>query len=376
MPEQKPVLTPPPPPPVSVRGIGGMGHGHAMSRAAILVPPWKADKREGDGNLGGHQSLPKTDEHSETDDINSRDSKPTCTVEKPAIPQVSCVFPSPGLVLSTASPYTESRDSVTASQTQSMEVWSVLSVPSDRGREILSDPEECDDESSLFSTDQDGMSCDVTANNWEDNIRSNPDYQHPSLDPLRKAALLARESNGSSNKRLGGPRGTGAGSSVAATAGTSSDRFAAESDDVSAVTEEDVSSSVEVIADCLEEEAEYEEFEALDSLQYFNNDQSNGSTHVSSLAFHCTHFHNDEKEYGSAHWAASSGHAVKSLGSVLPPPPMDSDSIPGPPSNLFGGGGTGDDEKDDWGTEIAANVAESHSSERIGRGKRMMNYIS
>ncbi len=377
MSEQKRKLTPPPPPPVSVRGIGGLGYGHVMSRATILVPPWRTDRGEGDGNLEDHQSLSQTDEHPTTDGINLRDNQSLSqTEEQPAMDELTCVFPSPKL--STASLNIGSRDSITASQTPSMEVWSVLSVPSERGGDILSDSGSIDN-SSAPSAAQDCLTMPHGGNApiWVDSLRHDSDYHHPSLDPLRKAALLARESNVPSGKRFGGLRT--AGSSVAATNGTNSDRFAGESDDVSGVTEEDVTSSVEMSADRDGVETEYEELEALDASWSHSNAQGNGCTNVASRSFHYTHFddYSREKSWNSIdrHLETSGSHVVKSPDCVAPSPHTGNDLLPGPPSDLFGGGDSIDDDTiDDWGMETAANVAESHD-ERIGGGKCMMNHF-
>eukprot|EP01084_Bolivina_argentea_P069286 126100_1 len=325
--EQKRKLTPPPPPPVSVRGIGGMGHGHVVSRATRLVPPWKTDRGEGDGNLGDHQSLLQTDEHSATDDINFRDNQsPSQTEGQSATDELSCVAPSPGLLTTPLD--IGSRDSVTLSQTLSMEVWSVPSVPSDRGGDILSDSESSDN-SSPPSIAQDCLTMPHggSAHIWVDSLRRDSDYQHPSLDPLCKAALLARELSVPSSKRFGGLRT--AGSSVAATHGTNSDRFAGESDDVSTVTEEGVTSSVEMSAGRNGVEPEYEELEALDGLWSHSNTQGDGCTNLASRPFHYTHFHDHgrEKNLSSSdgHLETCGGHAVKSLDRGAPSPPTGND---------------------------------------------------
>ncbi len=372
-------LTPPPPPPVSVRGIGGIGHGHVMARAAILVPPWKTNRGEGEGgDLGEYQSLSETQEQSTMDEFIG--------------------FP-PSSGLSMASSHKESHDSPLASQTPSMEVWSTRSIPSEPGGDIFSDLGSTDN-SSARSTAQDFLSMPPAAvTRWENELRGASDCHHPSLDPLRKAALLAREPNVAANKRFGGLRGerdehsqismgmrhmggAGAweegvtiGSSVAATNGTNSDRFACESDDAfSGVTEEGVASNM--TADRDGGETEYEELEGLDGPW-----SNNGSTNVvPPRSFHYNHIDDPEKSWNSMdyHLKASDGQVVQSQERDVPSPSVENSVLLGPPNDLFGGEeGTGD-AIDDWGVEIATSVTpvESNHDERIPRGKQASPSLS
>ncbi len=369
-------LTPPPPPPVSVRGIGGMGYGNVMNRVAVLAPPWKSDSGEDDDNIReDDQSLSEMQEQSTTD-------------------EVTYLPPSSGP--SMASSRKGSHDSPHASQTPSMEVWSTLSVPSERGGDILWELGSMDN-SSAISTAQDALTTSPGMDAcWTDSHHGDVDCHHPSLDPLRKAALLAREPSTLANKRFGGLReecgeqtqanmgmrpmtgggggeGGAAGSSVDATNGTCSERFGGESDDAfSAVTEEDVASSIAVPADLDKEDVEYEQPERLDgSWSPRCIDQSDRSPNTASRSFHYNHFDDRGKSWNSMdyHLEARNAYVVQSQECDVPSPSVENNELPGPPNDLFGGGGDTGDAIDGWDPESSAIAVEINNGERIPRGK-------